>query len=283
MQAMPAYCYLLPTVLLFDIGSPAAVIATVIFALAPAVRLTVHGIRRCPDRLVEVGTAHGATGGQVPGRSSAARPAGPPPRRQPDHQARVRRRRHRRARRLAGARAGRARTGCRRSTSVWPSTPAWPSCSSPSSSTASRAAAPRRSVAPMPRRDPAVKRRDLLIGLGILTVVVVISRLAHADQFPDGWTFSLRDPVNDVGRMAAGPRAHRRAGHRRHVGHQRLPGAAHARAAAAAPRRHAVVDRHGRDRSDRLGAPPAGGWPSSPSAAWWPSAGSASGTTAWTR
>jgi glycine betaine/proline transport system permease protein len=61
MQVMPAFCYLLPSVLLFDIGYPPAVIATVIFALPAAIRLTVHGLRGVPDRMVEVGTAHGAT------------------------------------------------------------------------------------------------------------------------------------------------------------------------------------------------------------------------------
>jgi glycine betaine/proline transport system permease protein len=61
MQVMPAFCYLLPSVLLFDIGYPPAVVATVIFALPPAIRLTLHGLRGVPDQLVEVGTAHGAT------------------------------------------------------------------------------------------------------------------------------------------------------------------------------------------------------------------------------
>jgi glycine betaine/proline transport system permease protein len=51
-------------VLLFDIGYPPAVIATVIFALPAAIRLTLHGLRGVPDRLVEVGTAHGATSRQ---------------------------------------------------------------------------------------------------------------------------------------------------------------------------------------------------------------------------
>jgi glycine betaine/proline transport system permease protein len=64
MQVMPAFCYLLPCVLLFDIGYPPAVIATVIFALPAAIRLTSHGLHGVPDRLTEVGTAHGATSRQ---------------------------------------------------------------------------------------------------------------------------------------------------------------------------------------------------------------------------
>ena len=76
-QTMPAYCYLLFTVLLFDIGAPAAVIATVIFALAPAVRLTAHGIRAVSPGLIEVGAANGATDRQVLGKIQwpLARPA----------------------------------------------------------------------------------------------------------------------------------------------------------------------------------------------------------------
>jgi glycine betaine/proline transport system permease protein len=61
MQVMPAFCYLLPCVLLFDIGYPPAVIATVIFALPAAIRLTLHGLRGVPEQFIEVGTAHGAT------------------------------------------------------------------------------------------------------------------------------------------------------------------------------------------------------------------------------
>ena len=72
MQVMPAFCYLLPCVLLFDIGYPPAVIATVIFALPAAIRLTHHGLGGVPDQLVEVGTAHGATTRQTLAQDRAA-------------------------------------------------------------------------------------------------------------------------------------------------------------------------------------------------------------------
>ncbi len=62
---MPAFCYLLPSVLLFDIGYPPAVVATVVFALPAAIRLTLHGLRGVPDQLIEVGSAHGATQRQI--------------------------------------------------------------------------------------------------------------------------------------------------------------------------------------------------------------------------
>ena len=48
------------------------------------------------------------------------------------------------------------------------------------------------------RRPVAQKRRELLIGLGIVTVGIVIARLARAEQFPDAWTYSLREPVNSA-------------------------------------------------------------------------------------
>ncbi len=60
MQVLPAFCYLLPMVLLFDIGYPPAIIATVVFALPATIRLTAHGIRGVPASAVEVGTAFGA-------------------------------------------------------------------------------------------------------------------------------------------------------------------------------------------------------------------------------
>ena len=64
-QTMPAYVYLLPLVIFFSIGVATALIATVIFALPPLVRLTSYGIRGVPASSLEVGTAFGATTKQV--------------------------------------------------------------------------------------------------------------------------------------------------------------------------------------------------------------------------
>jgi glycine betaine/proline transport system permease protein len=64
-QTMPAYVYLLPLVVFFSIGVATALIATVIFALPPLVRLTSYGIRGVPASSLEVGTAFGATTKQV--------------------------------------------------------------------------------------------------------------------------------------------------------------------------------------------------------------------------
>jgi glycine betaine/proline transport system permease protein len=64
-QVMPAYVYLLPIVVLFGIGNAGAVVATVIFAVAPAVRLTSHGLRNVPIVATEVGTSFGCTPKQL--------------------------------------------------------------------------------------------------------------------------------------------------------------------------------------------------------------------------
>ena len=65
MQTVPAFAYLVPLVLLFSIGTTSAMIATVIFALPPAIRLTSLGIRTVPETSVEVGEAFGSTSWQV--------------------------------------------------------------------------------------------------------------------------------------------------------------------------------------------------------------------------
>ncbi len=64
MQTVPAYVYLLPLVLLFGVGDPPAIIATVIYAVPPAVRLTALGIRHVPRDALEVGASVGTTGNQ---------------------------------------------------------------------------------------------------------------------------------------------------------------------------------------------------------------------------
>jgi glycine betaine/proline transport system permease protein len=61
MQTIPAYSYLLPFVLLFGIGEPPALLATLAFALPPAIRLTALGIRSVPVTSLEVADAFGST------------------------------------------------------------------------------------------------------------------------------------------------------------------------------------------------------------------------------
>ncbi len=65
MQTTPAFVYLIPVVMLFSIGTVSGVIATIIFAMPPIVRLTNLGIRQVHPELVEAGEAFGATSTQI--------------------------------------------------------------------------------------------------------------------------------------------------------------------------------------------------------------------------
>ena len=65
MQTTPAFVYLVPVVMLFGIGNVPGVIVTIIFALAPLVRLTNLGIRQVRPDLVEAATAYGASPWQL--------------------------------------------------------------------------------------------------------------------------------------------------------------------------------------------------------------------------
>ncbi|MEP7115499.1 MAG: ABC transporter permease subunit, partial [Ilumatobacteraceae bacterium] len=67
-QVMPAYVYLIPCVAFFGIGVPAAVVATLIYAVPPAVRLTSLGLRQVPIVSTEVGRSFGSTGAQLLGK-----------------------------------------------------------------------------------------------------------------------------------------------------------------------------------------------------------------------
>jgi glycine betaine/proline transport system permease protein len=60
-QTMPAFVYLVPIVVLLGIGAGPALIATVVFAMPPAVRLTMLGIQQVPKDTVEAAHAFGAT------------------------------------------------------------------------------------------------------------------------------------------------------------------------------------------------------------------------------
>jgi len=61
MQTIPAFVYFLPLIGLFGIGAVNAAVATVIYALAPVVRLTTLGIRQVPDQTVEASRVFGST------------------------------------------------------------------------------------------------------------------------------------------------------------------------------------------------------------------------------
>lgn len=60
MQTMPAFVYLIPAIPFFGLGKVAAIFATVIFSMPPAIRLTCLGIRQVPTELVECADAFGS-------------------------------------------------------------------------------------------------------------------------------------------------------------------------------------------------------------------------------
>ncbi|NUS84873.1 MAG: ABC transporter permease subunit [Streptomyces sp.] len=64
MQVLPAFAYLLPVVLVFGIGVPGAVLATVIYAAPPMARLTALGLRGADAGVMEAVASLGATGRQ---------------------------------------------------------------------------------------------------------------------------------------------------------------------------------------------------------------------------
>jgi glycine betaine/proline transport system permease protein len=65
MQIMPTFAYLAPLTLLFSIGVSSATIATLIYAIPPAIRITALGIRTVPDASVEAARSLGSTRLQV--------------------------------------------------------------------------------------------------------------------------------------------------------------------------------------------------------------------------
>ncbi len=65
MQTMPAFVYLIPAAMLFGLGRVPGVLATVIFAMPPVVRLTNLGIRQVSKEQVEAGITFGCTPTQL--------------------------------------------------------------------------------------------------------------------------------------------------------------------------------------------------------------------------
>lgn len=61
MQTMPSFVYLVPAIAFFSLGNVPAVIATLIYAVPPAVRLTNLGIRQVPAETLEAAESFGAT------------------------------------------------------------------------------------------------------------------------------------------------------------------------------------------------------------------------------
>ena len=65
MQTLPAFVYLIPAVLFFRLGPVPGVVATLVFSLPPAVRLTNLGIRQVPKEIKEAALSFGSTNKQM--------------------------------------------------------------------------------------------------------------------------------------------------------------------------------------------------------------------------
>ncbi len=65
MQTMPSFVYLIPALMLFGLGMTPAVMATMIYAIPPIIRLTNLGIRQVDPSVVEAGKSFGATPWQL--------------------------------------------------------------------------------------------------------------------------------------------------------------------------------------------------------------------------
>ena len=65
MQTLPAYVYLIPAIMFFGIGDVPAVMATLVFAIPPVVRLTNLGIRQVDPEVIEAAKAFGSNPNQI--------------------------------------------------------------------------------------------------------------------------------------------------------------------------------------------------------------------------
>ncbi|MDQ0503773.1 ABC transporter permease [Xanthobacter agilis] len=65
LQTLPAFVYLIPIVMLFRVGDFTALIAIVLYAIAPAIRYTAHGVAQVSPHLIEAGVMSGCTRRQI--------------------------------------------------------------------------------------------------------------------------------------------------------------------------------------------------------------------------
>ncbi|MFZ1467445.1 MAG: ABC transporter permease subunit [Paracoccaceae bacterium] len=65
MQTMPVFAYLVPILFLFGFGPMSALVATMIYAMPPMVRITTLGLQSVPQEIVEAGVMSGCTTRQL--------------------------------------------------------------------------------------------------------------------------------------------------------------------------------------------------------------------------
>lgn len=65
LQTIPVFVYLVPVIMLFNVGRVAGILASVLYALPPVIRLTSLGIRRVEPEIIEAANAFGSTSRQI--------------------------------------------------------------------------------------------------------------------------------------------------------------------------------------------------------------------------
>ncbi|KZK82913.1 Glycine betaine/L-proline transport system permease protein ProW [Pseudovibrio sp. Ad13] len=65
LQTLPSFVYLIPVVMLFRVGEFSAMVAIVLYAMAPALRYAAHGIREISPQVIEAGKVSGCTRWQL--------------------------------------------------------------------------------------------------------------------------------------------------------------------------------------------------------------------------
>ena len=65
MQTMPTFVYLIPVIFFFPLGNVPAIIATIIYALPPVIRLTELGIRNVDSEVIESAESFGSSRNQM--------------------------------------------------------------------------------------------------------------------------------------------------------------------------------------------------------------------------
>ena len=61
LQTIPALVYIIPAVILFTVGAVPGIIASVLYAIVPGIRITALGIREVPEESIEASRTFGAT------------------------------------------------------------------------------------------------------------------------------------------------------------------------------------------------------------------------------
>jgi glycine betaine/proline transport system permease protein len=60
-QTFPSFIYLIPVIMLFGITDTSVIIAAIVYALVPAIRYTVEGLRNVPEVLQDAGSMMGVS------------------------------------------------------------------------------------------------------------------------------------------------------------------------------------------------------------------------------